>query len=265
MTDLCRFLEIDKILTTNYRPQTNACAERFHKSLNSIISKSVAENQRNWDTVLPMALAAYRASVHSSTSFSPNRLILGREVRAPLDVVLGLPLSERQIPSDYVAFVADREEDMRYAYGLVRKQLRKCSQRRKSYYDARLKHTEFSLGDWVYYYYPRVTKARSRKWAAIYQGPMLVIEKRGPVTFIIQKSAKSRPITAHVDKLKHCRGPVPTPWVTFTPITTNSSTSTQYIQTTKFKHATFYSYRKSLICICPVVYLRNNNNITPSA
>ena len=66
-----------------------------------------------------MALAAYRASVHSSTSFSPNRLILGREVRAPLDAVLRLPLSEREIPSDYVAYVADREEDMRYAYGLV--------------------------------------------------------------------------------------------------------------------------------------------------
>ena len=90
-----------------------------------------------------MALAAYRAYVHSSTSFSPNRLILGREVRAPLDVVLGLPLSERQIPSDYVAYVADQEEDMRYAYGLVRKQLRICSQRRKNYYDARLNIQNF--------------------------------------------------------------------------------------------------------------------------
>ena len=97
MTDLCRFLEIDKIRNTSYRPQTNACAERFHKSLNSIIAKSVAENQCNWDTVLPMAPAAYRASVHSNTSFSPNRLILGREVRAPLDVVLGLPLSDTSL------------------------------------------------------------------------------------------------------------------------------------------------------------------------
>ena len=42
MTDLCRFLEINKILTTIYRPQTNACAERFHKSL-SIMTKLVAE------------------------------------------------------------------------------------------------------------------------------------------------------------------------------------------------------------------------------
>ena len=117
----------------------------------------VAEDQRNWDTVLPMAMAAYRASVHSSTNFRPNRLILGREVRAPLDVALEVPLSERQIPSDYVTFVADREDDVRNAYGLVRKQLRKCSQRRKCYYNAQLKYAEFSLGDWVYYYYPRVT------------------------------------------------------------------------------------------------------------
>ena len=164
-------------------------------------------------------------AVHSSINFSPNRLILDREVRAPLDVALGVPLSERQIPSDYVTFVADREDGMRYAYGLVRKQLRKCSQRRKCYYDAQLKYTEFSLGDWVYYYYPRVTKARSHKWAAVYNGLMLIIEKRGPVTFI-QKSAKSRLITAHVDKLKHCRRPVPMPWFTFTLTTNNPSAST---------------------------------------
>ena len=126
MTDLCHFLEINKIRTTSYRPQTNACAERFHKSLNSIIAKLVAEDQRNWDTVFPMAMSAYRASVHSSTNFRPNRIILGRKVRAALDVALGVPLSERQIHSGYVTFVVDREDDIRYAYGLVRKQLRKC-------------------------------------------------------------------------------------------------------------------------------------------
>ena len=47
MTDLCHFLEINKIRTTRYRPYTNACAKRFHKSLNSIIAKLVAEDQRN--------------------------------------------------------------------------------------------------------------------------------------------------------------------------------------------------------------------------
>ena len=39
-------------------------------------------------------MAAYRASVHSSTGFSLNRIILGKEVPSPLDIAMGLPLEE---------------------------------------------------------------------------------------------------------------------------------------------------------------------------
>ena len=49
-----------------------------------------------------MALAAYRSSVHSSTNFSRHCLILGQEVCALLHVAMGLPPSERRVPSDYV-------------------------------------------------------------------------------------------------------------------------------------------------------------------
>ena len=38
-------------------------------------------------------MAAYRATVHDSTGFRPNRLFLGREVRMPIDLSMGLPLS----------------------------------------------------------------------------------------------------------------------------------------------------------------------------
>ena len=103
-----------------------------------------------------------------------------------------LPLNERCIPSDYVTFVADREDDARYASGLVRRQLWKCSQRRKCYYDDQLNDAELSLGDWVYYYYPRVTKALRHKWAAAYKGLMFLIGKQSTVTFVIQKSSKFR-------------------------------------------------------------------------
>jgi len=51
----------------------------------------VAENQKDWDTKLPFVMAAYRASQHESTGYSPNFLVFGRELRAPLDVVLDLP------------------------------------------------------------------------------------------------------------------------------------------------------------------------------
>ena len=77
--ELCKTLGIAKIRTSPYKPSTNGITERFHQTLNSMIAKCVKESQRDWDLKLPMVLAAYRASCHSATSLTPNRIVFGRE------------------------------------------------------------------------------------------------------------------------------------------------------------------------------------------
>jgi len=66
--------------TTAYKPSTNQ-VERFHRTMNSILAKAVSGHQRDWDTRLPYAMAAYRATQHDATGYSPNMLVLGRETR----------------------------------------------------------------------------------------------------------------------------------------------------------------------------------------
>src|SRR5207253_5891685 len=85
MRELCKALEIEKLRTSSYRPSTNGGIERFHRTLNSMLAKVMEENQRTWDEHVPLVLAAYRASKHEATGFTPNYLLLGREVRLPLD------------------------------------------------------------------------------------------------------------------------------------------------------------------------------------
>ena len=89
-SQLMKWLEVDKLRTTAYKPSTNGVVERFHRTLNTILGKLVAVNQRDWDERLPYALLAYRATTHSSTGFTPNKLFLGRENRLPVDLVLSL-------------------------------------------------------------------------------------------------------------------------------------------------------------------------------
>ena len=89
--EMCRLLEIDKVRTTSYHPRCNGLIERFHRTLNAMLAKVVSTHQRDWDEMLPYVMAAYRASNHEVTGFSPNYLVFGRENRAPLDVVFGLP------------------------------------------------------------------------------------------------------------------------------------------------------------------------------
>ena len=88
---LCKLLGIDKVRTSSYHPSGNGLIERFHRTLNAMLGKVVSSHQRDWDEFLPQVLAAYRASSHESTGFSPNLLMFGRETRAPLDLVYGRP------------------------------------------------------------------------------------------------------------------------------------------------------------------------------
>jgi len=88
MREVCRLFGIEKLRTTPYKPSTNQ-VERFHCTLNSILGKTVAEHQRDWDSRLVFAMSAYRATQHTATGYSPNFLVLGRETRAPPDIVYG--------------------------------------------------------------------------------------------------------------------------------------------------------------------------------
>ena len=80
-------------------------------------------------------MATYRASVHEDTGYTPNFLTLGRETRAPMDIVLGPPKEKTDIWDSHDNFVADQQERMRIAYAAARENLRRCAERRKKTYE----------------------------------------------------------------------------------------------------------------------------------
>ena len=59
-------------------PRGNAQAEGFNKPLMKAI-RSVVVEQRNWKQEMYQFLRQYRATPHTSTKFSPHRLLFGRE------------------------------------------------------------------------------------------------------------------------------------------------------------------------------------------
>jgi len=212
-SELMRCMEIDKLRCVAYKPSTNAIAERFHRTLNSMLGKVVSENQRDWDEKLHIVMAAYRASIHNSTGFSPNKLFLGREIRMPLDLVMGIPDSEREITQSPDQYIQKMMNDVELNYELAREQLRVTAERRKKNYDMKIKEAQFKIGDWVWYYYPRRYLHRSPKWQRMYTGPFLVTHVIAPVNFVLQKSVRSKPFVTHIDKIKKCNSLTPQSWL----------------------------------------------------
>jgi transposase InsO family protein len=213
MHEICKWLGIHELRTTGYKPSTNEIVERYHRSLNSILAKIVAEDQRDWCERVPIATAAYRASTHEVTGYSPNFLMFGRENRAPIDIILGLDApSENEGPSP-VEFVELKRSMMREVYRQVRQHLGVAANRRKDYYDTKVKSSSFAIGQWVWYLYQRRRVGISPKWQRHCIGPYLIVRVISLYNLVIQKSKRSKPFVVHRDKLKPFVGDAPPSWL----------------------------------------------------
>ena len=81
------------------------------------------KHQNQWDEYLPYVMLAYRASVHESTGFSPNMLMLGRELQIPIRTVVPTPLSSKQEAHGMNDHVADRQDTPLQAHAQARRSL----------------------------------------------------------------------------------------------------------------------------------------------
>ena len=70
---------VRKLRTSPYHPQTDGQVERMNRTLKGILTAYVNKDHNDWDDHLPLALFAYRNSVHSSSGVSPFKTIYGRE------------------------------------------------------------------------------------------------------------------------------------------------------------------------------------------
>ena len=168
-----------------------------------MLAKVVSANQRDWCEHLPSVMTAYRASVHESTQFSPNRLMFGRENRLPVDLVfseMSQPPEEGSI-SDFATEVRERQQA---DFKMVREHLGQAAKRRKDRYDDNVHFRVFQPGQLVWYFYPRKRKGLSPKWQNFYTGPYRVVRLIDTHNVVIQRSSGAKCIVVHRDKLKAC-------------------------------------------------------------
>jgi transposase InsO family protein len=210
LVELCKNLRVDKVRTSAYKASTNGAVERLHKTINEMLGKVVAEQQKDWDLWVPIVMAAYRASPHSATKVSPNRLVLGRETVMPIDIVLGRPEQERNAAETYEEFAEDLAARLERAFELVREHLGTAAERRKATYDLRVRSKSFATGQWVWCYNPRKYRGRTPKWQRLYTGPYLVVREIPPANYVIQRTKQGPSKVVHGDKLKAWEGdPLP--------------------------------------------------------
>ena len=69
--ELLHILGVTHLKTSGYRPQTNGGCEVWHRTLNTMLAKVVAETQKDWPDWVAYVMFCYNATEHSATGFSP--------------------------------------------------------------------------------------------------------------------------------------------------------------------------------------------------
>jgi transposase InsO family protein len=205
--ETCRLLGVKKTRTTPWRPQSNGQPERFNRTVEGMLKQVASENQLNWDKYLPFLCAAYRATRHETTGFSPNFMLMGRETPMPLELTVPRPTDDEEQTEQWVPYVESLRERLVAAYSLVRTQLQKGVRRQKERHDGRFPNKGFAIGDWVWLKNPSRKKGVCPKIKNAFEPhPYKVVGKVSDVIVCIKKDHKAKPRVIHINHLlRMCR------------------------------------------------------------
>ena len=196
---LMKVLGITKTRTTALHPQSDGMVERFNKTILDYLSKFIDDHQSDWDKLINLCMLAYRTAVNETTQISPAKMMFGRELRLPVDLVVGQPpeQGERRLP-EWVSNLQDVLWDLHDA---ARKQIQSSSDRMKARYDLRARGPKFAEGDNVWFYNPKRRKGKCPKLQRDWEGPYEVIKCLNDVVFRIRKGLNGKPKVVHGDRL----------------------------------------------------------------
>ena len=204
---LSELLGTVKTKTTPYHPRSDGLVERFNRTLLAMLAMFVSQEHDNWDDLLPFMMLAYNTTVHTSTGYTPYRLIFGDECNLPGNLV-HRELRADPPPGDPGTYASWVQQALYEAYDEVRAQQQRATHRQKRNYDSKAVARAFPIGCWTLRYYP---PARKNKLCSPWIGPYKVV--RAPMEWVvgIQLDADARIIYVHMDDLKRCAPPDPEP------------------------------------------------------
>jgi hypothetical protein len=137
----------------------------------------VDTHQTNWDIILPFSTYAYNTTRHSTTIYSPFRLVYGRDIVTPLDDLFTSDNAPLQVTTQ--EFVNAANDTRRLAHNAILKS--QDSQAKQ--YDTTHPQRFFSAGDLVLVWRPNIQVGKSEKLLNNYFGPYKVVRHTSPVNY----------------------------------------------------------------------------------
>ncbi|KAL6427138.1 hypothetical protein ACFW04_008640 [Cataglyphis niger] len=183
MRKIAKIFKIRKFRTTAFHPQSNGSLERSHHALGEYL-KQYANDQKQWDRWLSLAMFNYNTGVHEATRHTPYELVFGKIARIPSNEALG---SEDKL-ANYDDYLINLVTQLHTIQGNAHKNVVDAKLRSKQYYDKKINPQNFKPGDHVFL----LRGPKPEKFGDHYTGPHEILEiiNKNNVKIRIKKNSR---------------------------------------------------------------------------
>ena len=181
-------------------PEGNSVCERLNGTSLSILKPCMSAHPDDWDTLVLHILMVYRSTRHSSTGFTPNYLMTGREMRLPAHVIFPSPKIEPQLVTEYARQL---RHNLQTAFRDTSLHLSRSHEHTKDRSQHYARYKPYEIGDLVYVLTPKGSRG---KLGEVWCGPWKVVSRTGVIYTLewVQPGKKKRDRRYHFNFLKFC-------------------------------------------------------------
>ncbi len=194
-------MNVKKVYTTPYRPQTDGLTERFNKTLAQMLTMYSNRRQSNWDDILNWVLLAYRTSRQVSTRETPFFMTYGRDAFLPLNRIYQSQLDEPYTPDEWTEkLLLDLKEA--FAVAEINAKTARAAQERN--YNAGREPIIFNIDSLVWYYHPKKIKGQVQKLSNLWTGPFKVVKQLSANVYTLEDLITASKFNANIARMKPC-------------------------------------------------------------
>ena len=189
----CKLLQIKKLKTSVYHPETNGSLERSHKVLVEYLRCFSNKLQDDWDQWIPFACFTYNTSPHTVTKFTPYELLFGRIAKIP-----GMLQQKPQPLYNYENLVHEFRQKFQVAWQQAKERLQVNKVKQCEKVNKTRNCKQYEVGDLVLVY-----NEQRNKLDPLWKGPYEVKEINGTnVTLTKIGTTGKKQVKTHVNRTK---------------------------------------------------------------
>jgi len=173
-------LKIKQRFSTPFYPETNGQVERLHRWIKerlALISVDLGLNfidgDDNWDDYISLIQHSYNSTPNSITSYSPNHVIFGKDLKIQLDRINNVS-SENPTSSEYIRIMKHKRSIIHNHAN--QQQQRYDRNRSRSYNKTKNESISYQVGDYVMIDIHRQQIGNIKKFQPSWIGPFEIIK-----------------------------------------------------------------------------------------